>query len=198
MSEKLSRSIDTADTSTPKHWRFTADQYQRMGEVGIFRKEDRVELLEGEIYEMTPIGSWHGGSTDVLNMTFAGRLAGRAIVRVQGSFRMSPRSEPEPDLLLLRFRPDYYHSALPGPKDVLLLVEVADASLGYDRDVKLPLYARAGIPEFWIVNRSENQIEVYRQPAGDRYRSVTIHERGDTVSPLAFPDISVQVADVLG
>lgn len=189
---------ERAVAAPPRRWRFTADQYQRMGEVGIFRKEDRVELLEGEIYEMTPIGSWHNGSVSAANMTLTGRLSGRAIVQVQGSFRLFPDAEPEPDLLVLRFRPDFYRTVLAGPEDVLLLIEVADTSLAYDRDFKLPLYARAGIPEVWIVNRGEDRIEVYREPRGGRYETVTMHERGSSVAPLAFPDMSVRVEDILG
>jgi Uma2 family endonuclease len=184
--------------ATPRLWRFTADQYQQMGEIGLFRKEDRVELLEGVIYQMTPIGSWHNGSISAINMMFASQLAGRAVVQVQGSFHLSPNSEPEPDLLVLRFRSDFYRSALPGPEDVLLLVEVAETSLGYDRNFKLPLYARGGIPELWIVNRRDARVEVYREPRGDAYESVNFSDSGGSISPLAFPELRIQVAEILG
>src|SRR6266567_5927372 len=175
----------------PRHWRFNAEQYQLMGQVGIFHKEDRVELLRGEIYEMTPIGSWHGGGVDSLNMNFAGNLSGRAIVRVQGSFRIAMHSEPQPDLLVLKYRADYYKNALPGPEDVLLLVEVAETSLRYDREFKLPLYADANVPEVWIINHPEQRLEVYREPREGRYQSVSVHERGSVVASLAFPDLTV-------
>jgi Uma2 family endonuclease len=183
---------------TPKHWKLTADQYRRMGETGILREDDRVELLEGELYEMAPIGDWHNAGTDGLNWLLARGIGDRGIVHVQGSFRLSPHSEPEPDILVLRFRPDFYRSGPPGPQEVLLLVEVADTSLAYDRDFKLPLYARAGIPEFWIVNRARLLIELYREPEGDGYRSVSVVGRDGMVAPLAFPDLSISVAEIVG
>ena len=195
MKKQKSIAVDAAVDEAPQRWKFSAEQYQQMGEADIFRKEDRVELLEGEIYQMTPVGSWH---VDSLTMTFAAALTGRAIVRVQGSFRLSPSSEPEPDLLVLRFRPDFYRSALPGPEDVLLLVEVADRSLGYDRRLKLPLYARGGISELWIVNRRNARVEVYRDPTGDGYETVSFSESSSSVSPLAFPELRVAVKDILG
>ena len=191
-------SASTAVAEPLRHWHFTADQYQQMGDAGILAKDARVELLEGEIYERTPIGSWHNGSLNAMLMFFAGKLADRAVVQVQGSFRLSPNSEPEPDLLVLHFRPDFYRSALAGPEDVLLLMEVADASLGYDRDFKLPLYAAAGIGEVWIVNRTDERTEIYREPRAGRYEQVELRERGSTVTPLAFPDLTIQVAEILG
>lgn len=198
MDEHRQTDGQAAVATPPRRWRLTADQYQRMGETGILHEDDRVELLEGELYEMAPIGNWHNGSVDSLNWWIGTRIGQRAIVRVQGSFRLSPHSEPQPDLLVLRFRPDFYRSAPAGPEDVLLLVEVADSSLGYDRDFKLPLYARAGIPEVWIVNRGDARIEVYREPEGGRYRSVALVERGSTLAPLAFPDLTIPAEEILG
>jgi Uma2 family endonuclease len=198
MNRSPSKRKRTAAVVAPQQWRFSADQYQRMGEIGLFRREDHVELLEGVIYQMTPIGSWHNGSISAMNMLFTSPLAGRAVVQVQGSLRLSPDSEPEPDLLVLRFRPDFYRSALAGPEDVLLLVEVADTSLGYDRGIKLPLYARAGIPEVWIVNRNDACVEVYREPRGASYESVSLGDPSSSVSPLAFPELNVTVKDLLG
>ena len=169
-----------------------------MGETGILHEDDRVELLEGVLYEMPLTGDWHDGTVDVVSNTFVPPLGGRAIVRVQGSFRLTGGSEPEPDVLVLRYRPDFYRSTKVGPEDVLLLVEVAHSSLPYDRDFKLPLYARAGIPEVWIVNHDDQRVEVYRDPEGDGYRSATLVERGGTVAPLAFPDLAIAVDDILG
>src|SRR5579864_80724 len=136
----------------PRHWKFTAEQYQRMGETGILHEDDHVELLEGELYAMSPIGSWHNSCVNRFNWLLSAGIGDRGIVQVQGSFRLSSDGEPEPDVLVLRFRSDFYRDALPGPEDVLLLVEVADTSLAYDRDFKLPLYARAGIPDVWLLN----------------------------------------------
>ena len=188
----------TIEAILPRHWKLTADQYQRMGEVGILCEDDRVELLEGELYEMAPIGDWHSAGTDGLNRRLDRGIGERGIVRVQGSFRLAPDAEPQPDILVLRFRPDFYRSAPPGPKDVLLLVEIADTTLAYDRDFKLPLYARAGIPEVWIVNRAAMRIEVYRGPEGDSYQSIVMVGRSDAVVPLAFPDLSIPVAAIVG
>ena len=188
----------TTVAAPPQRWKLTADQYQRMGEVGILHEDDRVELLEGELYEMSPIGSRHNACVDAFNELFRDVPRGTIIARVQGSFRLSPYSEPQPDLLVLRFRSDYYRSALPGPADVLLLIEVAESSLGYDRNTKLPLYAQAGIREVWIVDVEHERLEVYRDPEGGSYRSVALVERGNVVAPLAFPDLAIRVEDILG
>lgn len=185
-------------TTAPRHWKLTADQYQRMGETGILHEDDHVELLEGELFEMSPIGKWHNSSVNRFNWWLSDGLDRRAIVQVQGSFRLSPNAEPEPDILVLRFRPDFYENAMPGPEDVLLLIEVADTSLAYDRDVKLPLYARAGIPDFWLLNHDAMRLEVYREPRDGMYHSVTFVERGGSVTPLAFPDLTILVSDILG
>jgi Uma2 family endonuclease len=183
----------------PKRWRFTAEQYQRMGEAGLFQREDRVELLDGEIYVRAPIGGWHNAAVDVANEALTPALRGRAIVRVQGSFRLSSRSEPEPepDILILRYRIDRYRDELPGPQYVLLLVEVSDTSIVYDHARKLPLYASGPIAELWIVNRIDDRVEVYRQPRGRDYEQIAMRQRGESVSPLAFPDISIPVQELL-
>ena len=120
------------------------------------------------------------------------------IVAVQSPFRLSTSSEPEPDILVLRYRADFYQDALPGPADVLLILEVADTSLAYDRQTKLPLYAAAAIPEVWIANLNEQTIEVYRQPHGDRFELMTTHRRGATLTPVSLPEVSVRVEDLLG
>ena len=189
----------TVVAAAPKHWKLTAEQYQRMGEAGILHEDDRVELLEGELYEVAPIGDWHNASVDALNAAFKVEAGPRAIVRVQGSFRLSPRSEPEPDILVLRYRPDYYRSALPGPEDVLLLVEVADTTLAYDRDFKLPLYARAGIPEVWIADLAGHGIERHAEPdaVSGVCRATVRFGRGVTVAALMVPQLAVPVDDVL-
>lgn len=182
----------------PRHWKLTAEQYQRMGETGILHEDDPVELLEGELYAMSPIGSWHNSCVNRFNRLLSAGVGDRGIVQVQGSFRLSADAEPEPDILVLRYRSDFYEQALPGPEDVLLLVEVADTSLAYDRDFKLPLYARAGIPEVWLLNHDAMRLEVSREPRGGAYQSVTFVGRDGSVTPLAFPDLTIQVNDILG
>ena len=169
-----------------------------MGEAGILREDDRVELLEGEIVEMTPIGSRHAACVDRLNHFFARGVGPRAIVRVQNPVRLSERSEPQPDLALLRARPDFYARAHPGPSDILLLVEVADTSAEMDREVKMPLYARAGIPEVWIVDLEGECVEVYREPTPQGYQNVRRIRRGQRVSPQAVPDLELAVDDLFG
>ena len=178
--------------------RFTVDEYHRMGQVGILGEDDRVELLEGEIVEMAPIGSRHQATVDRLTRLFSGRVAEVALVRVQGPVRLAEDSEPQPDVTLLRLRDDFYGTAHPQPEDVLLLVEVSDSSIEYDREVKLPHYARQGIPEVWIVDLDKEAIEVYRDPTVEGYRGVLQLARGQALSPQHFPLLDLAVDEVLG
>ena len=177
---------------------FTVDDYYRMAEVGLLKPDERVELIEGEIVKMTPIGPRHAGHVEQLADVFSHAL-GRAVhIRTQNPLRLGDRSEPEPDMMVLRRAPDFYKSRHPDPSDVHLLVEVADSSLVYDRQTKVPLYARHGIPEVWLVNLVERHIAVYRDPAPDGYRSVSIVRQGGTLRPLAFPDFELAVDEILG
>jgi Uma2 family endonuclease len=178
--------------------RFDVDDYYRMAEAGILGPEDRVELIEGEIVEMPPIGSAHGATTDTLTARLLLAVGERAIVRVQGAIRLDPYSEPQPDLALLLPRPDRYRSSHPGPGEILLVVEVAHATVRFDREVKLPLYARAGIPECWIVDLRRNAIEVHSSPRGDSYRERQEIRSGGRLAPSAFPDAELDVGEVLG
>ena len=178
--------------------RFDVEAYHRMGQAGILTEEDRVELIEGEIIEMTPIGRRHLAAVDYLNHRFTIECGDRAIVRVQGAIRLSRFSEPQPDLLLLRPRADFYRMADAGPADVLLLVEVAETSLAYDQTVKLSLYAQAGIPEVWLVNLAGERVEVYRTPAGDQFRDVEQVLRGRSIAPRAFPDLAILLDEIVG
>ncbi len=178
--------------------RLTVDEYHRMGDAGIFLQDERVELLDGELYEMCPIGDGHIGKVNRANFLFGQRLGGRAVVSVQNPIRLSDYAEPEPDIALLRPRADFYETGKARPEDVLLLVEIADTSLNYDRLTKLPRYAAAGIVEVWIVNLLDEQIEVYRDPAAGGYATHTIHVRGDALTPVALPDIAIGVEEILG
>jgi Uma2 family endonuclease len=171
----------------------TADEYQRMGTVGIFHEDDRVELLDGEIYEMPPIGDSHIGTVIFLTNYFGRRLEERALVSTQNPIRLSEFSEPQPDLTLLFFRTDFYGTAKARPEDVFLLIEVAQFSLDYDRQTKLPRYAAAGIVETWIVNLIDRCIEVYRDPTADGYATRLVYRRGDTLAPFALPDLTIRV-----
>ena len=178
--------------------RFTADEFHRMARAGILHEDDRVELLDGEIIEMAPIGSRHAATVNRMTRRFNERAAGRFIVSAQNPVRLSNHSEPQPDLMLLRHRNDEYESAHPGPRDVLLVVEVADTTVSSDRRTKLPMYAAAGIPEASLINLPRNSIEVHRGPHDGRYQQVTVYRRGDSITLLALPDITVSVDAILG
>ena len=174
---------------------FTVAEYHRMGEAGILGEDERVELIEGEIVQMAPIGPRHVGSVININRLFVTRLGDRAVVSPQNPVVIPPRSEPQPDLLLLRPRTVSYSRELPTSQDVLLAVEVADTSVRFDRLVKARLYARAGIAEFWLCLAMDGAVEVYREPRRDGYAGMLVHGPGDVVSPFAFPDVSFTVSD---
>ena len=183
----------------PRARRFSVDEFERMVDARVFAPDDRLELIEGEILEMTPIGDPHASVVDRLTAFLVTRLAGRAIVRVQGPVRFRAlRSRPQPDLALLEPRPDYYASGAPGAGEIFLLVEVMDTSVEYDRRRKAPLYARAGVSEVWLVDIPAGAVEVHREPGAAGYRDVRTLRRGETLAPLAFPDLTLGVGDVLG
>lgn len=179
------------------HWKLSVNEYRLMGQVGILHEDDRVELIEGEIITMSPIGPLHSGIANLLIELLGYPTQGRAIATVQNPVYLGPRSEPQPDFALLRFRSDRYKTRLPEAADVLLLVEIADSSAQYDREVKLPLYARHGIPEYWIINVPERRIEMYAEPdaAGACYRQSRLVSEGG-LAPLCFPDIKLEIGEV--
>jgi Uma2 family endonuclease len=181
-----------------KRHRFSRADYHHMAKVGIIRPDARVELIDGEIIEMSPIGRRHKAGVDRANREFTTRLDGRAIVRVQSSVALGGYGEPEPDLTILRYRADYYAESDEALEDILLIVEVADTSEVYDRQTKGPLYARFGIREYWLVDLNRECITQFRDPAPDGYATTRIFRRGESLSPLAFPEVSVPVAAILG
>jgi Uma2 family endonuclease len=180
-----------------KRW-ITVDEYERMGEAGIFHPDDRLELLEGEIYEMSPIGSPHAACVKYLSALLNRLFNGKMIVSTQDPIRLNDFSEPQPDIALLRWRDDFYRHAHPTPSDVLLVIEVADSTVESDRSYKMPLYAKAGIPEAWIVNLPDEKIELYAQPANGAYQFILEFKRGEDVQSHSIADLQVHVADVLG
>lgn len=191
--------IEPAAVATlPTRHRFTIHEYHRMGEVGIFDEDDRVELLDGEIVEMTPIGSHHTGTVNRLNALFTQRLGRRAVVSVQNPIILDDYSEPQPDLTILAARSDFYYDAHPRPADVLLAIEVSDSRRSYDRGVKLSLYAKRRLREVWLVDIPGNAIDVYRRPTAAGYREHRRLVRGQRITLLAFPRVQIRVADVLG
>jgi Uma2 family endonuclease len=187
----------------PARYLFTVGEYERMGELGLFHEDDRVELIEGEIIEMAPIGSRHAACVDRLNRLLTAAVGDRAIVRVQSPVRLGERSEPQPDLAVLRPRPDFYASAHPGPPDVLLLVEVADTTVAWDTEVKVPLYAAGGVPATWVVDLAGGGVHLFSDPGAPGYRRVRRALPGDALAldalpGVSLPGVSLPVADVLG
>jgi Uma2 family endonuclease len=174
--------------------RFSTDEYERIVEAGILGPGDRVELIEGEIVEMAAIGSRHAACVTKLQVLLA---AGAGLIRAQQPIRLDDLSEPEPDLAVVRRRDDYYAAAHPGPRDVLLLVEVSDTSFPTDLGATLPLYAAAGIAEAWIVDLQGGRVLVHREPTAVGFRKLTAYGRGERISALAFPDLGLAVDDVL-
>jgi Uma2 family endonuclease len=181
----------------PTRHRLDVGAYYRMAEAGILTRNDRVELIDGEIFDMVPIASAHAGKTNRLNWLFARAAAdGLALVSVQSPLRLDAWNEPEPDVMLLKPREDHYQGRHPGAADVLLLVEVSETSLVYDPGTKLPLYARFGVPEVWIVDLKGAAIEVYRKPTGDAY---ALKERltFGSLTPVLVPAVTIDVGALL-
>jgi len=180
-------------------YKFTVGEYNRMGEVGILREDDRVELIEGEIVRMSAIGNRHLGAVNRLNALFASlAINRRAVVSVQNPVIVGQYSEPEPDVVLLRFTDTFYGDRTPAAEDVLLLIEVADSSVDFDRLTKVALYAQAEIVEVWLVDLTQDRIEVYRSPGAGSYAEKLVLKRGENIAPQAFPDIQAKVEDIIG
>ena len=173
---------------------FTVEEYNRMAEVGILTERDRVELIDGEILVMSPIGFRHTYCVARLNEMLVLRVGTRALIWGQGAVRTGSRSKPQPDLALLERRS--YLTGDPTEAQALLVIEVADSSLSYDRTIKRRLYARAGIPEVWIVDVNGEAVEVSRHPEGDGYRDFQRVPRGGTIAPAAFPDATIGVDEI--
>ena len=185
MSDKIQRKL------------FTADDCYRMSDAGILLPEDRVELIWGEILKMSPIGSRHGASVDGATRVMV-RLAGdHAIVRIQGTVELDRFCAPQPDVVLLRSRDDFYVGKNPGGSDILLVIEVADSSLEYDTSVKVELYAILGVQEYWVADLRNNRLIAYSQPVEDGYQTIREFNRGDTVAPQLLPDCEIAGAVLL-
>ena len=172
-------------------------QYDRMIEAGILPENEHIELIEGDITEMAAVGKRHASRVKYLNRNLNRLVGDKAIVSVQDPIQLDDLSEPEPDIALLTRRDDFYRHQLPRPADVLLIIEVADSSLEYDRRTKLPLYARAGIREFWLVNLIEERIEIYTEPANGAYTKVAYIKRGEALISVTMPDITLDAEALL-
>ena len=180
-----------------KHY-FTVSEYERMGETGVFAPEARLELIEGEIIEMSPIGSRHAACVNLISDVFNDQLRGKAIVRTQNPIVLDDFSEPEPDVSVLKFREDYYRDAHPRPQDVLLVSEVAETTVPFDRQIKLPLYARVAIPEYLIFNLADEVVEYYSQPEMGSYQNTSLLKRGDQFESAVVTGLSFDLETILG
>jgi len=178
-------------------WAFTSDEYHRMLRAGILSEDDRVELIEGDIVKMSPIGSRHAACVKHLNSILSRRLD-QVIISIQDPIVLNDYSEPQPDVAILKPRDDYYAGSLPTADDVLLIIEVADTSLEYDRNVKLPLYAKSGIPEVWIAALPEDLVEAHSDPVSGTYQKVRYLHRGESISPANLPATVLTIDEILG
>jgi Uma2 family endonuclease len=183
------------ETVAGRRFRFTPDEYQRLGETGILHEDDRVELIDGEIIEMSPIGIQHSECVAIVNIVLHELLGRTAKVYPQNSIRLLNTSEPEPDFAVIRFK---RYRTLPTERDVYLVMEVSDSSLRYDRTVKLPLYAAAGIPEAWIFDIGYERIERHTDPTSNGYATVQAAGRGDMLASTVLPAVRVSVDEVFG
>lgn len=177
--------------------RFSVKDYYRMAETGLLSPDARVELLDGQIIDMSPIGPFHAGVVKYLARFFNQNSNRRWLVSTQDPLHLDELSEPEPDLMLLKPVANDYKTRHPGAEDVLLLIEVSDASLSYDRTEKLSAYGRVGIPEVWIVNLIQLTIEVYREPHFTGYGKKSVLRAGDGIAPVAFPDAALDISELL-
>jgi Uma2 family endonuclease len=180
----------------PKHHRFSVRDYHQMGQTGIIAEDARVELIEGEIIEMSPIGSRHFSHVAHLTELFYAQLISQVTIFGQNPLRLGDLSEPIPDLMILRRRDDSYLARTPTPTDVLLLVEVADTSLRFDRDVKIPLYARYGVETVWLLDVNNNVLEIYEEPVDGIYTIKRTPPHATRISLESLPDFEIQVADL--
>jgi Uma2 family endonuclease len=186
--------------SAVEHWPRThllnVDEYYKMAQAGVLAPDARVELIEGVIVDMAPIGSLHGVVVNYLNKVLTAAVGDRGIVSVQLPVRLSRRSEPQPDIAVLKPRTDFYRSAHPTPADVLLIIEVSDSTLAFDRGPKLALYARHAIAEVWVVDLVHNRLHCTREPAGEGYAVEVSLEGAVQVAPAALPDVQIEAANL--
>jgi Uma2 family endonuclease len=189
--------MSTTVENWPRRHRLTVDEYYRMAEVGLLAPDARVELIEGEIIDMPPIGSPHGSVVDRLTQLMVRAVGDCAIVRVQGAVRLSRFSEPQPDLTLLAPRANFYADRQPTAADTLLIVEVSETTMRYDLQIKSSLYSRYGVPEYWVINLAEGQLHFFRGPTADGFADARTVPTCGPVAIAALPDIVVDLSSVL-
>lgn len=190
--------VAPAKVSAPTRRRFDVFEYHAMGRACILPEDASVELLDGDVIQMPRVSNWHAGNVTRLTSEFLIPLQDQVIVSVRNPVRLDHYNEVQPDVKLLKHRDDFYIRKTPAPDDVLLLIEVSDNTLAYDRGVKLSAYARAGIREAWIVSRPDRRFEIYSEPEGDKFSNVRHIGPGGTIAPRAFPDVVLEVGKVVG
>ena len=184
-----------APLTLPRH-KLSIAEYHRMGIAGVLHEDSRVELIEGELIDMSPIGSQHASVVTTLTELLVSQLRSMAIVMSQNPISLPPDNEPQPDIAVLKMRTDRYRNALPSAADTLLIIEVADSTFEYDREIKLPLYARYGIPEVWLVDLHNAKLDVYREPGSKGYRKLLQPARQETVSPALIAEAQVPLSQI--
>ena len=181
----------------PRRLRFSVDEYYQMIELGMLKDYEKAEIIEGELIDKMPIGEKHSAVVEKLSEILRDKLGESVSLRNQQPIKFSDYNEPQPDLAILQRRDDFYFYENPVPKDVLVLIEVSDATLKYDRDTKLALYAEAEIPEVWIVNLPNNIIEVHQKPSNGIYQLAKIFKRGESVKSAILPNLNLKVDEIL-
>ena len=192
----MSSDSSLQNASLCQRYRLTVAHFHRMTELGIFAEDEHLELVEGDLIRMSPIGEEHARYTLQLSYLFSQLTAGKILVNVQNPLILDECNEPEPDLMLLKFRSDFYKKAKPCPADVLLVIEVADTSLAYDKTIKIPLYAKRGIPEVWLINLPQRCLEIYRQPSAQGYQHIWLPGLHESMAPELLPEAKIALADL--
>jgi Uma2 family endonuclease len=188
--------IEVRERAAMPYHRWSVEEYHQMALSGLLDETDRVELIEGELIDMSPIGSKHAFRVDSIARALQRSPGNSLLVRVQNPVLLGDHSEPQPDIAVVKDK--NYSEAHPGAEDVLLIVEVSDTTLAYDRDVKLSLYARHGIPEVWLLDVNAGELTIYREPAEGQYRLIRKPTRAEAVSPVLVPGVAIALAEALG
>lgn len=181
---------------SPLKYRFTVKDFHKLAETGILQETNKIELITGELINMSPIGSAHAGTVDKIVALLVRKINDKAIVRCQNPLILDDYSEPEPDIALVKFSKNFYTDNHPLPQDVLLVIEIADTSIRYDREIKIPLYAKANIPEVWLIDLNQKQLEVYTQPYEQGYRTIHLPHLTEKITARLLPEIELTVSEL--
>jgi Uma2 family endonuclease len=184
-----------APLTLPRH-KLSIEDFHQMSRAGILREDSRVELIEGELIDMAPIGSRHASVVSTLSMLFARQVGELVIVSTQNRLSLPPDNEPQPDIAILKPSLDRYRNALPAAEDVLLLIEVADTSVEYDREIKLPLYARHSIPEVWFIDLNRGVLEIHLEPTNKGYRKLLTPDNRETIAPTLVEEVRLALSEI--